>query len=421
MNHFEYINGILHAEGVSIADIANSVGTPFYCYSSATIERHFKVFSDAFKGMNALVCYAVKANSNLSVLKTLANLGAGADVVSAGEMHLAVKAGIPANKIVFSGVGKTRYELGLALELGIKQINVESAQELEVLNDMACQLGKRAPIAFRVNLDVADAGGHDKISTGSKENKFGIEKEYAKELYRKAAIMSGIDVRGVDLHIGSQITELEPFKEAFDRLRIFVMNLKGEGVTVNSIDIGGGLGVQYEEILPPSPKEYADIVKEYFGDLNCEIILEPGRLIMANAGVLVSKATYIKKGTVRTFVVVDAAMNDLVRPALYDAWHDISLVEQPKEEEGLIPYDVVGPICESGDIFAKDRPLPPINAGDLLVFDSAGAYGSSMASTYNVRPLVPEVMVKGDKFAVIRRRPNYEEMLQLESLPDWLE
>jgi diaminopimelate decarboxylase len=420
MNHFEYVNGALHAEGVAIEEIANVVGTPFYCYSSETIERHYNVFKDAFEGMNALVCYAVKANSNLSVLKTLAKLGSGADVVSAGEMHLARRAGIPASKIVYSGVGKTRYEIGLALELGIKQINVESAQELEAINNMASELGQRAPIALRVNLDVADAGENHKISTGAKENKFGIEKEYAKELYRKAAVMPGIDVRGVDLHIGSQITELEPFEDAFSRLRAFVMNLKGEGVTVNSIDLGGGLGVQYEEILPPSPKEYADIIREHFGDLGCEIILEPGRLIMANAGVLVSKALYIKKGTARTFIVVDAAMNDLARPALYDAWHDIKPVKEPNPADGHIEYDVVGPICETGDTFATERPLPPVNRGDLVVFDSAGAYGSSMASTYNVRPLVPEVMVKGDKYAVIRRRPNYDEMLKFEAIPEWL-
>lgn len=423
MNHFEYVNGALHAEGVSIAEIANTVGTPFYCYSSKTIKQHFNVFKDAFtsKGLNALVCYAIKANSNLSVVKTLANQGAGADVVSGGELHLAIKAGIPANKIVFSGVGKTRYEIGLALELGIKQINVESEEELEIVNEIATELGKRAPIAFRVNLDVADAGGHEKISTGAKENKFGIEQEFAKQLYRKAAIMTGIDIRGVDLHIGSQITELDPFKEAFARLRAFVMNLRGEGVTVNSIDLGGGLGVKYDEVIPPSPDDYANIVKEHFGDLNCEIILEPGRLIMANAGILVSKVIYVKTGTARTFAVVDAAMNDLVRPVMYDAWHEISLVKEPTADAERISYDVVGPICETGDTFAKERMLPAIKSGDLLVFDSAGAYGASMSSTYNVRPLVPEVMVKDDKYAVVRRRPNYEEMQVLEVVPDWLQ
>lgn len=421
MDHFDYHDGILHAEGVSLEAVAAAVGTPFYCYSTATLTRHFNVFAAALEGLDATVCYAVKANSNLAVIRTLADLGAGADVVSEGELRRALAAGMPAERIVFSGVGKTRRELTFALEKGILQINVESEPELLMLNEVAAERGLKARIAVRVNPDV-DANTHAKITTGRKENKFGIDWSLAHQVMRRAAGLPGIDLQGVAVHIGSQLTDLQPFRAAFDRVRDLVAMLRADGIAIRRVDLGGGLGVPYEPDAgpPPSPAEYGQAVREAFADMDVALVLEPGRLLVANAGVLVTRVVHRKEGTTRSFAIVDAAMNDLVRPAMYDAYHDIVPVRQPAADAARQPIDVVGPICESSDVFAKQRPLPPVQAGDLIALRTAGAYGAAMASMYNSRLLVPEVMVKGTDFAVVRERPTYEDMLALETLPDWL-
>ncbi|MBF0560813.1 MAG: diaminopimelate decarboxylase [Alphaproteobacteria bacterium] len=421
MNHFQYHLGQLHAEAVPLSRIAKTVGTPFYCYSTATLKHHYKVFTSALAGLDAHVHYAMKANANIAVVRTLANLGAGADVVSEGELRLALAAGMPARRIVFSGVGKTQSELTLALREGILQINVESVPELKALNEIAMALGVRAPVSLRVNPDI-DAATHVKITTGRKENKFGIEWTHAHAVFHMAAALPGIDVVGVAVHIGSQITELEPFRLAFLRVRDLVLMLRADGMTIRHIDLGGGLGIPYDPDMaePPSPIAYAEVIRSTLADLGCTLLLEPGRLIVGNAGVLVTKVIYVKEGATRTFVIVDAAMNDLVRPAMYDAYHEIIPVIEPAAGANRSLMDVVGPVCESGDTFAQQRPLPPITAGDLVAVGSAGAYGAAMASSYNARPLVPEVLVRGDAFAVVRRRPSYEEMLALEVLPDWL-
>jgi diaminopimelate decarboxylase len=421
MNHFDYLKGELHAEGVALAAIAQSVGTPFYCYSTATLERHFTVFKDALAeaGLDATVCFACKANPNIAVIRTFAQLGAGADVVSEGEARQALAAGVPADRIVFSGVGKTRHELEFAIAKGFMQINVESEPELRLLSELAAARGVKMPIAIRVNPDV-DAGTHAKITTGKKENKFGIEWTRAREVYALARSLPGVDVVGVACHIGSQLTELQPFRDAFLRVRDLVAMLRADGVNIRRLDLGGGLGVPYEHETPPSPAQYAAVIQETLGDLGCRFVFEPGRLLVGNAGVLVSRVVYVKEGATRTFLILDAAMNDLMRPALYDAHHAILPVEQPKPGTLLAEVDVVGPVCETGDTFAKQRPLPPMAPGDLVAFGTAGAYGAAMASTYNTRPLIPEVLVKGDQFAVVRARPSYDEMRALESLPDWL-
>ncbi|CAA7614141.1 Diaminopimelate decarboxylase [Candidatus Terasakiella magnetica] len=420
MNHFQYVNGALFAEDVAIAAIAERVGTPFYCYSTATLTRHYTVFRDALAaaGLDATVCFACKANPNMAVIRTLAELGAGADVVSEGEMRQALAAGVPPGRIVFSGVGKTRHELELAVAKGILQINVESEPELELLSEIAAARGIRMPISLRVNPDV-DAGTHAKITTGKKENKFGIEWTRAREVYARANALPGIDVVGVACHIGSQLTELEPFRDAFIRVRDLVAMLRADGVNIRRLDLGGGLGVPYDQEIPPEPKAYAEVIRATLGDLGCRIIVEPGRLLVGNAGILVSRIIYVKEGSTRTFVIVDAAMNDLMRPALYEAHHAIFPVTEPAAGAARIEVDVVGPVCETGDTFAKQRSLPPMRAGELLAFGTAGAYGAAMSSTYNTRPLVPEVMVKGAEFAVVRDRPSYEEMRALESLPAW--
>jgi diaminopimelate decarboxylase len=422
MNHFDYVNGALHAEGVPVAEIAAKVGTPFYCYSTATLTRHYTVFADALKqaGLDATICFALKANPNIAVVRTLAQLGAGADVVSEGELRQALAAGVPANRIVFSGVGKTRRELELAVAKGIMQINVESEPELELLSQVAAERGVRMPIALRVNPDV-DAGTHAKITTGKKENKFGIEWTRAHEVYKKARALPGVEVVAIACHIGSQLTDTEPFRQAFLKVRDLVAMLRADGFDIRRLDLGGGLGIPYEDETPPLPSAYAQVIKETVGDLGCKIVLEPGRLLVGNAGILVSRVTYVKVGATRTFAIVDAAMNDLMRPALYDAHHTIEPVVEPAKDAVRIPLDVVGPVCETGDTFAKQRPLPPVKAGDLVVFRTAGAYGAAMSSTYNSRPLIPEVLVKNDRFAVVRARPTYEEMLALESLPEWME
>ncbi|TZG34668.1 diaminopimelate decarboxylase [Agrobacterium sp. B1(2019)] len=422
MNHFGYIDGVLHAENVPVPEIAKAVGTPFYVYSTATLERHYKVFSGAFADVDAMVCYAMKANSNQAVLKTLAKLGAGIDVVSGGELRRALAAGVPASRIMFSGVGKTVAEMDYALEAGIYCFNIESEPELEVLNLRAVKAGKRAHVSFRINPDV-DARTHAKISTGKKENKFGISYERARAVYAHAATLPGIEVTGIDMHIGSQITELQPFEDAFRLLRELVEALRGDGHTISHVDIGGGLGIPYRDDNnpPPLPDAYAHIVKNELKSLNCKIVTEPGRLIVGNAGILVTEVIYVKDGGEKTFVIVDGAMNDLIRPTLYEAYHGIRPVVQPAENTPRIKADIVGPVCETGDYLALDREMAAPQPGDLIAVSSAGAYGAVQAGTYNSRLLVPEVLVKDDKFHVIRPRGTYEELIALDSVPAWLD
>ena len=421
MDHFLYRDGILHAEDVALTDIAATVGTPFYCYSAATLTRHYKLFSEALTPLPHLVCFAIKSLSNIAVLKLLGDLGAGMDVVSIGEYHRARAAGVPGNRIVFSGVGKTRDEMRAALIGGIRQFNVESEPELRALSQVATALGLTAPIALRVNPDV-DARTHAKIATGKKENKFGIPITRAPEIYAEAATLPGIQVVGIDVHIGSQLTELEPFEQAFQKVAELTELLRAQGHTITRLDLGGGLGIPYTRSndAPPLPLDYGAMIKRTLGHLGCEIEIEPGRLISGNSGILVSKVIYNKQGEGRDFLILDAAMNDLIRPSMYDAHHDI--VPVIEIAPGILPqpFDVVGPVCETGDTFAKQRDLPPMEEGDLVAFRSAGAYGAVMASEYNTRPLVPEVLVQGDHFAVIRARPTFEEILKRDSIPAWL-
>ncbi len=422
MHHFVYCSGVLHAEDVPLPDIAADVGTPFYCYSTATLTRHYLVFRDALKGLDATICFAMKANSNLAVLRTLADLGAGCDVVSGGEFEVALKAGMPPAKIVFSGVGKTEDEIHLAISHGVGQINVESAAELETISRIASSLGKTVRVALRVNPDIA-AGGHDKISTGRKEDKFGIDWSQAPDLYRKASTLPGLAPTAIAVHIGSQITSLAPFEAAFTKVRDLTLQLRAEGFIIDHLDLGGGLGVPYDHLSnsqPPSPAEYGDMVRRVLGGLGCKLAFEPGRVIVGNAGVMVAKVIVIKDSPTKKFVVVDAAMNDLVRPAMYGARHEILPVVEPPMSPGAVAVDVVGPICETSDRFAQDYRLPPLKTGDLVAFMTAGAYGSAMSSTYNSRPLIPEVLVQGARYAVVRRRPSIAEMLALEQLPAWL-
>ncbi len=420
MNRFDYRNGELCAEEVPLSRIAVEVGTPLYCYSTAAIVDHYRAFAEAFAGQPATICYALKANSNLAVVRTLAELGAGADVLSEGELKRALAAGVAPQRIVFSGVGKSREEMALALETDVSQINVESQPELEALSEIAAAKGVRAPTAIRVNPDV-DAGTHEKITTGRKENKFGIDFEWARAVYAHAAGLAGISIVGVATHIGSQLTELAPFRDAFALLAGLVEDLRADGHDIRRLDLGGGLGIRYENETPPSPREYAAMVREVTGGLGCEIVLEPGRTLVGNAGVLLTRVLYVKKGASRTFVIVDAAMNDLLRPSLYDAYHAITPVSAPGPGAAQTVVDVVGPVCETTDVFAKNRPLPVVQSDDLLAIRSAGAYGAAMASGYNSRPLVAEVLVKGGDFAVIRRRQSVEDMLAGESMPEWLE
>ncbi|WP_426127006.1 diaminopimelate decarboxylase [Pararhizobium sp. PWRC1-1] len=422
MNHFEYRDGILFAEDVSVIDIAKAVGTPFYCYSTATLERHYSVFSKAFADIDAMVCYAMKANSNQAVLKTLGRLGAGVDVVSGGELRRALAAGIPSNRIMFSGVGKTAAEMDLALDAGIYCFNVESEPELEVLNARAVREGKKAHVSFRINPDV-DAKTHAKISTGKKENKFGIAYERARAVYAHAATLPGIQVTGIDMHIGSQITELQPFADAFKLLRELVDTLRADGHRIAHVDVGGGLGVPYktDNNPPPLPDAYATIVKDQLRELGCKIIMEPGRLIVGNAGIMVTEVIYVKDGGSKTFVIVDGAMNDLIRPTLYEAYHEIQPVRISAANAPRIKADIVGPVCETGDYLALDREMAMPKPGDLISVGTAGAYGAVQAGTYNSRLLVPEVLVKGDRFHVIRPRTTYEDLIGLDSVPDWLD
>ena len=421
MDHFLYRDGQLMAEDVNIAEIAALVGTPFYVYSTATLLRHFKLFDDALSGMDHLVCFAVKSLSNVAVLKLLGDAGAGMDVVSGGEYLRAKAAGVSGDKIVFSGIGKTREEMRLALEGGIRQFNVESEPEMEALSQVALSLNTVAPITVRVNPDV-DAKTHAKISTGKKEDKFGIPISRAREVYAMAAKLPGLKVIGIDVHIGSQLTELEPFRLAYRKVAELTEQLRSDGHDITRLDLGGGLGIPYarDNNAPPLPREYGALIKEEVGHLGCEIEIEPGRLISGNAGLLVAKVIYVKSGEDREFLIVDAAMNDLVRPAMYDAWHDIVPVIEPAAGVDQTPYDVVGPICESGDTFAKGRMLPPLDPDALVGFRSAGAYSAVMSSEYNSRPLIPEVLVNGDQFAVIRRRPTFEDMINRDTIPEWM-
>lgn len=422
MNHFDYRDGVLHAEDVPLSRIAEEVGTPAYIYSTATLTRHYTVFADAFReaGLDATVCYAVKANSNLAVIGTLGRLGAGADVVSEGELRRVLAAGIPPERIVFSGVGKAESELRFALETGIHEINVESESELCLLSKVASAMGVTADIAIRVNPDV-DAKTHEKISTGKKENKFGIDIEHAEAIYALAGSLPGIKPVSVAVHIGSQLTDLEPYRLAFERVAALVERLRDLGHPISRIDLGGGLGIPYDDENPPLPDAYAKMAAEAVGHLNLPVMLEPGRMIVGNAGILLSRVLVVKQGEAKRFVILDAAMNDLIRPALYNGHHSLRPVAQSSVDAAVSPADIVGPVCESGDTFAKDRPLPTVAEGDLVAFGSAGAYGAVMASTYNSRLLVPEVLVDGDRYAVVRPRQTYEDLIGMDRMPDWLQ
>ena len=421
MHHFDYRSGVLHAEQVDLAALAQAVGTPFYCYSTATIERHYRVFADAFADVDALICYSVKANSNQAVIATLGRLGSGVDVVSGGELLRARRAGIPPDKIMFSGIGKTAEELAAAVDAGILCVNVESEPELELLSSIAAAKDRTVCIAVRVNPDI-DARTHAKIATGKAENKFGIPISRAREVYARAAKLPGLRVAGVDMHIGSQIVELDPFGDAFALLADFVRMLRADGHGIEHVDLGGGLGIPYRDDNepPPDPDAYATLVKRATAGLKCKLIFEPGRLIVGNAGILITRVLYLKKGEAKTFVIVDAGMNDLIRPTLYDAHHEIRPVREPKPGAPRITADVVGPVCESGDFLALDRALVAPRPGDLIAVMSAGAYGAVQAGTYNTRPLVAEVLVRKAEWALVRPRVNAEQLIALDRLPDWL-
>lgn len=421
LDHFLYRDGALFAEDVPIAEIAAAVGTPFYVYSTATLTRHFTLFDEALGFADHLVCFAMKSLSNQAIIKVLGNAGAGMDVVSVGEYMRAKAAGIPGDRIVFSGVGKTADEMRIALNGGIRQFNVESEPEMIVLDQVARSLGKIAPITVRVNPDV-DAKTHAKIATGKSENKFGIPISRARDVYAMAAKMPGLKVIGIDVHIGSQLTELAPFEAAYKKVAELTEQLRADGHEISRLDLGGGLGIPYARSneAPPLPTDYGKLIERTVGHLGCEIEIEPGRLISGNAGLMVSKVIYVKSGEDREFLILDGAMNDLIRPAMYEAWHDIVPVVEPIPGTAPAKYDIVGPICESGDTFAKAREMPPVQPDDLVAFRSAGAYGAVMSSEYNSRPLIPEVLVDGDQFAVIRPRPTYEEMIERDKLPEWL-
>ncbi len=421
MDHFLYRDGALHAEDVPVADIATAVGTPFYVYSCATLTRHYRLFDEGLGDLPHLVCYAVKANSNQAVLAHLAGLGAGMDVVSGGEYLRARAAGVPGEKIVFSGVGKTLDEMRLALEGGVRQVNLESEPEMAALSELATAMGVEVPVTVRVNPDV-DARTHEKIATGKKENKFGIPISRARDVYAQAAALPGLRVVGIDMHIGSQLVELEPFEQAYRLLADLTRQLRADGHEIARLDLGGGLGIPYERsnAAPPLPTDYCDMVRRVLGDLDAEIEIEPGRLIAGNAGILVSRVIYVKSGEGRDFLILDSAMNDLIRPAMYGAWHDIVPVIAPQAGAEMQPYDIVGPVCESGDTFARGRMMPTVAAGDLVTFRSAGAYGAVMSSEYNTRPLIPEILVKGDQFAVIRARPTFDEIINRDTIPEWV-
>jgi diaminopimelate decarboxylase len=421
MDHFVYRDGRLFAEEVPVEEIAGQVGTPFYLYSAATLARHYRLFDEALAWGPHLVCYAVKAASNLALLKLLGDMGAGMDVVSGGEYRRARAAGVPGERIVFSGVGKTREEMRLALEGGVRQVNLESEPEMRALSEVAVSMGATVPVTVRVNPDV-DAKTHAKIATGKSENKFGVPLARAREVYAEAARLPGLEVVGIDVHIGSQLTDLAPFEVAYGKVAELTEALRADGHDIRRLDLGGGLGIPYARSneVPPLPADYGAMIRRTVGHLGCEIEIEPGRLIAGNAGILVSRVLWVKEGEGRDFVILDAAMNDLIRPAMYDAWHDIVPIKEAAAGAPLAPFDVVGPVCETGDTFARARPLPPLAEGDLVAFRSAGAYGAVMASEYNTRPLVPEVLVSGDHVAVIRPRPTFDEILARDTIPQWL-
>ena len=421
MHHFAYRAGVMHAEAVDLAVLAEAVGTPFYCYSTATLQRHYRVFAEAFADVSSLVCYAMKANSNQAVIATLARLGAGADVVSGGELKRARAAGIPPERIMFSGVGKTAAELAAAVDAGILCINIESEPELDVLAAIAASKGRTACVSIRVNPDI-DARTHAKIATGKSENKFGIPISRAREVYARAGSLKGVRVVGVDMHIGSQITDLQPFDDAFALLAEFVRTLRGDGHHIEHVDLGGGLGIPYREDNepPPDPAAYAAIVKRATRGLDCKLIFEPGRMIVGNAGILVTRVIYVKRGEAKNFVIVDAAMNDLIRPTLYEAHHDLRPVCEPAAGATRILADVVGPVCETGDYLALDREMAEPEAGDLIAIMTAGAYGAVQAGTYNTRALVPEVLVNGDQWALVRPRLDADALIALDRMPPWL-
>ena len=420
MSFFAYKDGEMHAEGVALKTIAQQVGTPFYCYSAAALRQTWQEFADGMKGLNANLCYALKANSNLAVIKIFGDLGAGMDIVSVGEMRRALAAGVPAARIIYSGVGKKASELADALQVGIGQINVESSAELETLNAVAGQLGVKADITIRVNPDI-DAGTHAKITTGRKENKFGIDIDLAREAFTKAGALPNLRVVGIAMHIGSQLTTLDPYRAAIVRVRDLIPQLRADGHRIDHFDIGGGLGIVYADERPPSIADFMQIVRKETEGLGCELTFEPGRRLVGEAGVLVSEVILVKPGVSKTFVIVDAAMNDLIRPTLYEAWHDILPTRQPRPDAATIRCDIVGPICESGDYLAQNRDLPALSAGELIMVRSAGAYGAVMSSSYNSRPLAPEVLVDGTRFAVTRPRPTIEEMISAERFPPWME
>ncbi|PCJ48691.1 MAG: diaminopimelate decarboxylase [Gammaproteobacteria bacterium] len=417
MKHTAYKNEQLHLENISLEEIAKEIQTPFYCYSQTSIEQAYLSYKDNLKELNFMICYAVKANTNQAVIKTLADVGAGADVVSEGELRRALKAGVPAEKIVYSGVAKTKHEIIFALGKNIFQFNVESENELELLNKLAKQSNKVAAIAFRINPDI-DANTHEKISTGKAENKFGIPISKAREIYARAAKLSNIKIQGVDVHIGSQLTDLEPFKKTFERIKLLVSELDDDGIKIDVIDVGGGLGVNYEnkKDISHGIEDYCKMLVEIFSTSHCKILLEPGRSIVADSGLLVSKVVYKKQGEERTFLIIDAAMNDLLRPSMYDAYHDIYSITKKHQTE---TYDVVGPVCETGDTFARNRTMAKMDEGDLLVIASVGAYGSVMSSTYNTRLLIPEILVKNDQYSIIKARRTYEELIDQDQLANW--
>ena len=419
MSSFVYRDGALYAEDVSVADLAETVETPFYCYSTQMLRTSYTDFARAFAGLDATICYAVKANSNQAVIAQFAALGAGADVVSEGELRRALAAGVPAEKIVFSGIGKTRREMDTAVRADCGQFNIESEAELAALSDVASALGKTAAIVLRVNPDV-DADTHHKISTGRAGDKFGIELDRIREVYAVATQMPGLKPSGLAVHIGSQLTRLDPFRDAFERIADLVRSLRADGLAVDRVDLGGGLGIVYQDETPPEPMDYAEIVRAVFGNMNVALTFEPGRRLTGEAGILVTRVIYVKDSGGRRFAVVDAAMNDLIRPTLYEAWHDIDPVAQPGDNSVLLPVDVVGPVCETGDVFAVQRNMPPLAAGDLLAVRSTGAYGAVMSSTYNSRLLVPETMVNGAKHAIIRPRPDYDTLIGQDVVPAWL-
>jgi len=420
MHHFDYKDGVMHAENVNLQTLAEDIGTPFYCYSSATLVRHYQVLNKAFEGTNHTICYAIKANSNQAVLKTLTDLGAGLDVVSEGELRRALALGISGSRIVFSGVGKTAREMALALREGVSCFNVESEPELELLSAVATRIGQQATISLRVNPDV-DAGTHEKITTGKAENKFGIPYLKARDVYARAAQLPGINIAGVDMHIGSQIIDLEPFRKSFQLMAEMVEELRADGHNITHVDLGGGLGVPYRgsNDIPPHPQEYADMVKQTLGHLDCRLVMEPGRMIAGNAGILVTRVIHVKPGDEKNFIITDAAMNDLIRPTLYDAFHQIKPVKQPTATTNELVADVVGPVCETGDYLGRNLTLPEAESGDLLAVMTAGAYGAVQSGTYNTRLLIPEVMVNGDHFSVIRPRQTYEELIGLDHLTEW--